>query len=109
MRILVALACAGLLSGCGTRSATIVHAGLAGASLGGMLLVQDPPDSCGHSECDRVGPAVARAMLLTSAVGFGLAALVSYAFEPDEPRMAPAAPVPPAPPTRGDGPPGARF
>ena len=79
MRLLIILAIA--LSGCGTRPATLTHAGLAGASLG--LMVLNDANACDgdHSECDRVGPGIMHALLLTGAVTFGIAAVISYAAE----------------------------
>ena len=99
MRISALVLCM-TLAACGTRRATITHATIAGASLGiGLVAFSGPPDDCSHSDCDRVGPAIMQGLLVTTAIGFGIAALVSAMITPDDP-------PPPPPPVRRDGPPG---
>ncbi len=99
MRRILALALVvGLAApGCGTRTATIVHATLAATSL--LIAASASPEGDCSEDCDQLGPAIERATFGTAAAGFALAALVSYALTPDEkPRLPPPAPLPMGPP-----------
>ena len=78
--VLVLLVC--FATACGTRTATYSYIGLAGVS--GALAIHTKVTACDgdHSECDRVGPAVMTAFWTTAAIGFGIAALISWAATP---------------------------
>ena len=82
-------------AGCGTRSATIAHTTLAVASL--MLAASVTPEcDADGEECDDLGAGIQRAMFTTAAVGFGLAAVVSYVVTPND--KSPPSPLPMGPP-----------
>src|SRR5689334_4090800 len=71
---------------CGTRTATIAHATLAVTSLVLAARVTPECDADGW-ECDNLGADVQRGILTTAAIGFAIAAGVSFVLTP-EPRPA---------------------